>query len=136
MTSTPVDARGPHSRVATGQREEQRVYEHLCTAGLKPLARNYRARGAEIDLVFRDGDMVVFVEVRARRAGSLVDGAASVSAGKRGRIVRGARWWRAEYSADPQRTCRFDVVSVTLAESEQPAQLDWIRDAFQVQNAW
>lgn len=132
----PADARGEHSRVATGLREEQRVFEHLCEAGLRPLARNYRVRGAEIDLVFRDGEMLVFVEVRARGAGSLVDGAGSVSAGKRGRIVRGARWWLAEHPEDALLPCRFDVVSVTLAAADEPVRLEWIRDAFQVGNPW
>lgn len=136
MASGSPGERGVDSRVATGQREEQRVHEHLCEAGLIPLARNYRVRGAEIDLVFRDRDVLVFVEVRARSAGSLVDGAASVSAGKRGRIVRGARWWLAEHPEDALRPCRFDVVSVTLAEADQPVRLDWIRDAFQVQHPW
>ncbi|MCU0755415.1 MAG: YraN family protein [Xanthomonadales bacterium] len=135
MSNPPSDARGQLSRVATGQREEQRVYEHLCAAGLKPLARNYRVRGAEIDLVFRDGEMLVFVEVRARGSGSLVDGAGSVSASKRGRIVRGARWWLAEHPEDALMPCRFDVVSVTLDDAA-PARLEWIRDAFQVQHAW
>lgn len=129
-------ATGEQSRVATGQREEQRAFDYLCEAGLKPLARNYRVRGAEIDLVFRDREMLVFVEVRARGAGALVDGAGSVSATKRGRIVRGARWWLAEHPEDAQTPCRFDVVSVTLADAAQPAQLEWIRDAFQVGNPW
>jgi putative endonuclease len=135
MSKPQAGARGEHSRVATGQREEQRVYEHLCAAGLKPLARNYRVRGAEIDLVFRDGDMLVFVEVRARGSGALVDGAGSVSASKRGRIVRGARWWLAEHPEDALVPCRFDVVSVTLDDATA-ARLEWIRDAFQVQHAW
>lgn len=129
-------ATGEQSRVATGLREEQRAFEYLCDAGLKPLARNYRVRGAEIDLVFRDREMLVFVEVRARSAGALVDGAGSVSASKRGRIVRGARWWLAEHPEDALVPCRFDVVSVTLADAGQPAQLEWIRDAFQVGNPW
>jgi len=132
----PRPASGEHSRVAIGQREEQRAFEYLCEEGLKPLARNYRVRGAEIDLVFRDREMFVFVEVRARGAGALVDGAGSVSAGKRGRIVRGARWWLAEHPEDAQTPCRFDVVSVTLADTDQPARLEWIRDAFQVGNPW
>jgi putative endonuclease len=132
----PRPASGEHSRVAIGQREEQRAFEYLCEEGLKPLARNYRVRGAEIDLVFRDREMLVFVEVRARGAGALVDGAGSVSAGKRGRIVRGARWWLAEHPEDAQTPCRFDVVSVTLADADQPARLEWIRDAFQVGNPW
>lgn len=129
-------ATGEQSRVATGLREEQRAYAYLCDAGLQPLARNYRVRGAEIDLVFRDREMLVFVEVRARGAGALVDGAASVSSTKRGRIIRGARWWLAEHPEDAQTPCRFDVVSVTLADATQPAQLEWIRDAFQVGNPW
>jgi putative endonuclease len=134
--TTDSAARGEHSRVATGQREEQRVFEYLCAEGLKPLARNYRVRGAEIDLVFRHAEVLVFVEVRARGAAALVDGAGSVSSQKRGRIVRGARWWLAEHPEDALLPCRFDVVSVTLAEADQPARLEWIRDAFQVQNPW
>lgn len=74
------------------------------------MARNVRLAGGEIDLVLRDGDVQVFVEVKARR---VADGtaAAAVSADKRRRLGRAAAAWIAR-KGRPRAGCRFDVVTV------------------------
>ena len=78
--------------------------------GWRLLARNVRLAGGEIDLVLRDGDACVFVEVKARREG---DGRAAeaVSADKRRRLGRAAASWLAREGM-PAGGCRFDVVAV------------------------
>lgn len=74
------------------------------------LARNVRLAGGEIDLVARDGDVEVFVEVKARRE---ADGsaAAAVSPDKRRRVSRAAASWLVRRGVPPG-GCRFDVVTV------------------------
>ena len=92
--------------------------------GLCILARNYRCRLGEIDLIARDGSTTVFVEVR-RRASSAFGGAAeSITRAKRAKLIKAARHYLSRLREDPQ--CRFDAL---LIEGEPPA-IDWIRDAF------
>ena len=81
-------------------------------AGLRVVDRNVRLTGGEIDLVCRDGDVWVFVEVKARRPGWDDSPAAAVSWRKRRRLVRLAeRYLKWRGLRDVR--CRFDVVEVT-----------------------
>jgi len=73
--------------------------------------RNYSCRGGEIDLVAVAAGTLVFVEVRTRSAGSLVDPLASIDGNKRRRIVTAARHYVARHGFH-DRPMRFDVVSV------------------------
>lgn len=91
--------------------------------GLKILARNYRCRFGEIDLVAENGATLVFVEVRARRSEGFGGPAESITAAKRRRLVAAARHYLA---AAGERPARFDVV---LMLGEQP-EIEWIVDAF------
>jgi putative endonuclease len=95
-----------------GARAERLAARALETAGLRVVERNVRLIGGEIDLVCRDRDVWVFVEVKARRTGWDDAPAAAVSWGKRRRIVRLAQQylkWRGLRDV----RCRFDVVDVT-----------------------
>jgi putative endonuclease len=115
-------------RRARGDAVEAAALDYLRDRGLRLLARNASARGGEIDLVMEDADAVVFVEVRYRAGGGFGDGAMSVDAGKRRRLVHAARMFLARHPRHADSPCRFDVVSA----SGDPAapRLDWIRDAF------
>jgi len=103
----------PDPRQAIGRDAETAAAEHLTRAGLAILERNVRLGHGEIDLVCRDGDVVVFVEVKCRRATWGDAPAAAVSWYKQRRLTRLAqhylKWRRLEGAR-----CRFDVVSVTL----------------------
>lgn len=113
---------GPVStRQQRGRTAEQAAARFLQAHGLIVLARNYRVRGGEIDLVCRDGEQTVFVEVRARRAGGQSSAAESISPAKRRRIVLAARHWLLRHGETP---CRFDCL---LFDGDQ---LTWLRDAF------
>ncbi|MCD9027062.1 YraN family protein [Luteimonas sp. BDR2-5] len=117
-----------NTRRRDGAAAERRACAHLQAAGLRLLAANVACRGGEIDLVMRDGDCVVFVEVRHRRSAAFGGGAASVDAGKRRRLVLAAQQFLQADRTLRDRPCRFDVV-----ESSGPADgatLRWIRDAF------
>ncbi|MGH7944204.1 MAG: YraN family protein [Opitutaceae bacterium] len=90
----------------------------------KMLVRNWRSpkdRREEIDLVCEDGDVLVFVEVKARAAGALVSGYHAVDARKKRVLRRAIRTYVSQLREKP-RTFRFDVVEVALpgAETARP----------------
>jgi putative endonuclease len=109
--------------VHKGADAEARAEAYLQRQGLRLVARNWRVRGGEIDLIMRDRETLVFVEVRARAGSSHGGAVASITAGKRARLIRAARLYLAGLTSMPP--CRFDVVL------EQAGQLSWLRDAFQ-----
>ena len=107
-----------------GGAAEEIAARYLVRHGLAILARNYRCRGGEIDLVARDGDTLVFVEVRLRRSQRFGGAGASVDARKQSRVVVAARHYLADRGDVP---CRCDVVALDALD---PARIEWIRDAF------
>ncbi|WP_101926220.1 MULTISPECIES: YraN family protein [Luteimonas] len=117
-----------NDRRRDGAAAEARACAHLQAAGLTLVARNVACRGGELDLVMRDGDAVVFVEVRHRRSAFFGGGAASVDAGKRRRLVHAAQQFLQDDRSLRERPCRFDVVE-TGGTPDAPT-LQWIRDAF------
>ena len=114
---------------ARGADFERRAEAELVRAGLRPLARNYTTRYGELDLVMREGDTLVFVEVRYRVRAGHGDALASVTVAKQQKLVRTAQLWLAEHPALGRLTCRFDVVSYDGEETQ--ARMQWLRGAFE-----
>jgi putative endonuclease len=121
--SGPADPRQTLGRAA-----EDAAAGHLARAGIKVVERNVRLGHGEIDLVCREGDAVVFVEVKCRRATWGDPPAAAVSWHKQRRLTRLAqhylKWRRLEGVR-----CRFDVVSVTV-DAEERVAISHVRGAF------
>ncbi len=114
------------SRVAQGTAAEELARRYLETRGLTLVARNFRCRVGELDLIMRDGDQLVFVEVRSRRDSRFGTPAESVTRTKQQRLLRAAAVYLQRQRLDLP--CRFDVLAILHAESEP--QMEWIRDAF------
>jgi putative endonuclease len=111
-----------------GQKGEELAASHLAREGLVVLARNYRCRGGELDLVVRDPDgTVAFVEVKERRTATHGRGFDAVTVGKRRRLLVAARHYASRHGLY-ESPLRFDVVSVDWQGSEP--QLRWDRGAF------
>jgi putative endonuclease len=108
-----------------GAAAEEAAARHLVTAGCLVLARNARYREGELDLVVRDRDVVVFVEVRLRGSERFGGARASVDVYKQKRLARAAQHWLAQHYGERWPACRFDVVTV-----DGSGKIDWIRDAF------
>lgn len=121
--------RAATNRRADGARYEALALAHLERAGLALIARNYHCRYGEIDLVVRDGEVVVFVEVRYRSASAFGDGVDSVGAAKRAKLVRAAGAFLADHPRLAGAACRFDVLAVT--GSAAAPSIDWRRNAFE-----
>jgi putative endonuclease len=115
-------------RVLPGASGEERAARHLESRGLVIVERNYRCRSGEVDIVAREGDTTVFIEVKERGGRSHGEGVEAVTFGKRRRIIRAARLYAA--SRDLSETpLRFDVVSIDWDGGGAPA-IRHERDAF------
>lgn len=113
---------------AVGAYGERVAARHLQEAGLVVLARNWRCRDGEIDIVARDGDTLVFCEVKTRRSDAYGTPAESLVAAKVARLRRLAgRWIAASGVHSP--AVRFDVVSVRPQRSGR-ARIEHLRGAF------
>lgn len=113
-----------------GARFEQRALEALELAGLKLVERNYRTRFGELDLIMREDDTLVFVEVRYRRDPSFGGGVASVGPAKREKLMRAAQGFLQAHPKFASMPCRFDVVAFD-GDASSP-QRDWQRAAFEI----
>lgn len=108
----------------SGARAEELCAQLLRRAGLRVLARNWRCRLGEIDLVAEEGGTLVFAEVRLRRDARYGGAAESVTAAKRARLIAAARLY---LSRRPEADCRFDVL---LLDALEASRIQWIRNAF------
>jgi putative endonuclease len=108
--------------VKSGGDAEDAAACYLSAQGLEIIARNYRCRFGEIDLIARDGKTLVFVEVRHRSSASFGGAAESITPAKRAKLVATAQ----HYLATRKPTeCRFDTV---LLQGNAP--ILWLRNAF------
>jgi putative endonuclease len=96
---------------------ERAARKHLLQIGLKFLTANFRSRRGEVDLVFRDGDCLVFVEVKTRSSEDWTRPAAAVDARKR-RLLSQAALDYLKLLKQPRVKMRFDIVEVLLRDGE------------------
>jgi putative endonuclease len=111
-----------------GARAEELCAELMRRAGLRVLARNWRCRHGEIDLVAEEGATLVFAEVRYRRDQRFGGAAESVTVAKQQRLIAAARLYlshRPEARKEPE--CRVDVL---LLDALEATRIQWIRNAF------
>jgi len=115
------------ARVALGKIGENLACRELERRGYAILARRYRRRGGELDIVARDGGTIVFVEVKARRGQDWGGGAEAVTPLKQRRMAQIAMDYlvRHRLAGHP---CRFDVVSIDVGPGK-PA-IEVFRNAF------
>jgi putative endonuclease len=116
-------------RRARGESGEELACRELQSKGFAILERNFRCRSGEVDVIARDGDTTVFVEVKTRGDASYGLGFEAVTMGKRRRIARAARLYAAAHGLS-EGAIRFDVVSIDRA-AERP-QVRHDRGAFDV----
>ena len=117
----------PLSRGALFERKAARLIRR---AGLRIIARNYRAKPGEIDLIALDDRQLVFLEVRARSHRGFASAAASVDSRKQRRIINTALCFLQQYPEYADRACRFDVIAFEPPQSASNNRINWIRAAF------
>ena len=115
-------------RRAVGAWGERHAVQHLIDCGWRVVARNWRCRLGEIDIIAFDGETLVFCEVKTRRGFAFGPPAEAVVAAKARRLRRLAAQWLASNPIHP-REIRFDVLSVSMRR-DAPAEIEHIRGAF------
>lgn len=124
------------SASAIGEHGEDLAVAHLLAGGAVILARNWRTRCGEIDIIARDEGFLVFIEVKTRYAQIHQGGlryrygtpAEAVTFAKRTRVRRAAASWLTQRTG-PWAPVRFDVITVTLMDGTQP-KLEHLAGAF------
>ena len=118
-TNAPVQT----ARAELGARAEALATDYLARQGLVFVARNFRTRRGEIDVIVRDRDTLVFVEVRLRSRAAYGGAAASITPAKRARLLAAAHAYLATLAREPP--CRFDAI---LLDGLDPARIAWERN--------
>ncbi|HEY8384825.1 MAG TPA: YraN family protein [Porticoccaceae bacterium] len=114
-----------------GHAAEQAAVDFLRSHGVAIEARNAASRRGEIDIVARDGDLLLFIEVRLRSNPRFGSGAASVDPRKQQRLISAASYYLVKHYGSRPPPCRFDVLSLSPApEQSSPYRVEWLQDAF------
>lgn len=116
------------ARHVIGSAAEDAAVAALASADLQILLRNWRRRTGELDIVARERDVLVIVEVRLRTRDDYGSAAASVDFAKRRRIIRTAQQLLQQQPALARLRVRFDVIAARPTGSS--FELQWIRHAF------
>lgn len=114
--------RNPRKR---GSDAESIAEKWLQKKGLRTVCKNFTSPLGEIDLIMREGDALVFVEVRYRSNSRFGTPAETVGHIKQQRLIRTAQRYLQQLKSTPQ--CRFDIVAIT---GEREMQIEWIPNAF------
>lgn len=121
--------RGAAAPRARGVVIERAAETYLQQQGLQTIAQNFQRRGGEIDLIMRERETLVFVEVRFRKTDNFGSPVESVTASKQRKLLQTAQLF---LLAQPQwcnAPCRFDIVAARPAENDA-IQFEWIKNAF------
>lgn len=114
---------------AIGSHYERVAARYLAQQGVTILEQNVYNRGGEIDLIGRDGESLVFFEVRYRGEGSLVDPAGSITQSKQRRLVRAASYYLHRHGLWNMPS-RIDVVAI-MPGTVRKYRVQWIKNAIQ-----
>lgn len=106
-----------------GEHAEDNALQFLSAQGFKPVARNFRCKQGELDLVMADGNTLVFVEVRYRSSDKFGSALESVTYKKQQRIITAAHTYLSRHTHGGP--VRFDVVAISGDGS-----INWIKNAF------
>ena len=110
-----------------GNRGETAAVRHLKSAGIRVITTNYRTSRGEIDIVARENDSLVFVEVKTRKRGNPSE---FVTLEKQRRLTSAAQHFLSRHNLY-NKNCRFDVVAIVWDDELQPPMIEHIRNAFE-----
>lgn len=124
-----ADDAGKPAHLRRGELGEDTAKTHLKKLGLKFLTSNFRSKRGEIDLIFRDEDCLVFVEVKTRSDESWTRPAAAVNARKKKLLSQTAMDYLRRLK-DPRVKLRFDIVEVLLDENDKVSEVRHLPNTF------
>ncbi len=114
-----------------GQHAEQQAQGFLQTKGFKLLAKNYRCFHGEIDLIMRDRDDIVFVEVRSRSRHDYGEAAETINTRKKRKLIKTGMHFLQKKDWLYKVNSRFDVIAIHIDAGK--TQIEWIENAFSVE---
>jgi putative endonuclease len=117
-----------------GQLAETCALGFLQNKGLRLIERNAQYKFGELDIVMRDGEELVFVEVRQRKSNLFGGAAQSIDRRKMKKCALAAQCWLKQHAQFAKMPCRFDAVLLTGTENNW--QIDWIQNAFVFQDVF
>jgi putative endonuclease len=112
----------------TGKWAEDMALAHLENKGLILIERNYRIPAGEIDLIMKDNELTVFIEVKYRKNNRFYDIRESIDKRKCDRIIKTGLYYQQSSGAGSDMMYRFDIVLIT-GNPDRPG-IQWIKDAF------
>lgn len=130
---------GPLSHKSSkGASAENIACLYLSQQGIKIVERNYRTQRGEIDIIAREDDTLIFVEVRLRSKPNFGDAAQSIDARKQARLITAAQHYLLKKGLTDAQPCRFDAICMSTVDTDTAKTdthpnrqtIDWIRDAF------
>ncbi len=124
----PKLSKNQKSTKMIGDLGEKLALEYLQNKGLKLVRKQYRSRFGECDLIMRDKDVLVFVEVRYRKSSVFCLPEETINYKKQQRLLKTAEYFLFNH---PTSDCRMDVVAISGQEPN--FKITWIPDAFGVQ---
>lgn len=135
MVKLPFCSKQPSDKASSGANAESLACRYLSRQGLDIVERNYRTQRGEIDIIARDDNTLVFVEVRLRSNSGFGDAAQSIDGRKQARLISAAQHYLSKTGLTDAQPCRFDAICIdgSAAGKSQPqdtSPIDWIRDAF------
>lgn len=120
----------PH---ADGKQAESRACDFLQAKGLKLIEKNFRSNLGEIDLIMKEDNTLVFVEVRSRKASAYGVSCETIDRNKKRKIIKTANVYLKKEKLCEKIDCRFDIIAIDYIKDKIHGDLIWIRDAFQVE---
>jgi len=123
-----VKPKNPTAKQIIGKAAEDAAAVMLQQEGLELIERNFICKTGEIDLIFKDKEQLVFVEVRYRKNQLFGGALASVTSSKQQKLQRAANFYLSRWQKQP--ACRFDVIAMTLDANQQLICENWIKNAF------
>ena len=109
-----------------GQYYEQLALDYLLQQGLTLVCCNFQCKAGEIDLVMRQNQQLVFIEVKYRASNSYGGALAAVTVAKQQKLLRAVRWYLQQHGGQDQ-PCRIDVLAI---EGREPFHYNWLQNAF------
>lgn len=116
-------------RLYLGRAGEEAALRHVEALGFRIVKRNYRCRMGEVDLIAADGDVLCFIEVKARRTGAFGRGLEAVAGRKQSQVRRVAAYYLGRFGTTPP-ACRFDAAEVWLDPEGKPEKVCYVKNAF------
>ena len=114
------------NRLLEGRKSEEKACAYLASKGLCLIEKNYRSKTGEIDLIMKDDNCYVFVEVRSKKSQRFGGALLSVNYPKQQKIIKTAVFYLVKKKLYQRCPMRFDVVAFEGPQSE----LKWVKNAF------